>query len=310
MPLLNIQGKIYNNQKFRTALVSCSHDQIDEIMKLWNIRLLALYQLNEYDALEFEFSKLGDLNRSSLYYEHYKDSSRSGPIVLYEISLLYCLVPILKQNYTETIERLYGLLYSLKHKDKTCQMLIHVAITLLKMEDYYLGQEVLDSISKTLDEDDPEKLQLDSIRARIYLQLGDLETASKLFDNISEKSKPGENSRLLNVNQALLAISKGDWENASNHFSKILESNPNDWIICNNKSIIELYKGQVSEALKGLDALLINNPKEMARNPEAIFNLCTVYDLLDQSLERKKKALESVISPFAGDDFQIGSLKL
>lgn len=290
-------------------MISCSSnfDQIGHIMKLWNTRFLALYKLNEYDALEHEFKKLGDLNRNSLHYENYAHTGMTGPIVPFQISLMYCRVPLLKQNYTETVERLYELLYSLKHKDKSCEILTHIGNALLKMEDYFLAIQVYKTISESYDDNDPEKLELDSIRGRIYLQLGDLDGASEIFNNVSLSAN---NTRLVLTNNALLAISKGDWTEASLNFSKILETTPNNWTTCNNLAIIELYKGQITEALLTLDAALNHSPKEMARSPEAIFNLCTVYDLLDQSLEKKKKVLANVISPFSGDDFQIGSLKL
>lgn len=294
----------------RNELISCTItlEKIEHVMKLWNTRILALYKLNEYDALEHEFKKLGDLNRKSLYYENCTNTGMIGPIVPFQISLMYCRVPLLKQNYTEVVERLYRLLYSLKHKDKSCEILTHIGNALLKMEDYFLAIQVYKCVSESLEENDAEKLELDSIRGRIYLQLGDLDGASEIFNNVSLKS--ANNPRIVLINNALLAISKGDWEEASLNFSKILEISPNDWTICNNMAIIELYKGQITEALARLDEALTNCPKEMATSPEAIFNLCTVYDLLDQSLEKKKNVLANVISPFSGDDFQIGSLKL
>jgi tetratricopeptide (TPR) repeat protein len=206
------------------------------------------------------------------------------------------------------VERLYALLYSLKYKDKSWEILVHIGTTLLKMEEYFLSTEVFKCVSETFDDMDPQKLEFDSICGRIFLKLGDLDNASQIFDKVSKKSE--NNSRLVLMNNALLAISKGEWENASMEFSKILNFFPNDWATCNNVAILELYKGQISEALSRLDQLLENNPKEMATSSEAIFNLSTVYDLLDQSLERKKKVLANVITPFAGDDFQITSLKL
>ena len=277
-------------------------------MELWNFRLMALFQLNEYDALEYELNQLGDLNRNSLDYDYYPEFARQGPIVPFEISIISCLVPTLKKDYLESIERLYRLLYSLKHKDKSRQILMNVASVLLKMEDYFLALQVLKSISEDFKGQEKGKEELDSIRARIYLQLGDLQSASNLFDEIS--ATKGKSSRIVLMNQGLLEASKGDWDNALASFSKILEEFPHDWIVLNNLALIELYRGKVSESLQKLDSLLISHPKEMARNPQAIFNLCTVYDLLDQSLERKKKVLGNVISPFAGDDFQIESLKL
>lgn len=275
-------------------------------MKLWDTRILALYNLNAYDALEHEFKILGDLNRNSLYYENY--SPRTGPIVPFKISLMYCRVPLLKENYIESLERFYQLLYSLKHKDKSCEILTHIGNVLLKMEDYYLAIQVFQCVSDCYDDDDPEKLELESICGRIYLRLGDLDGASEIFNSISLKCE--NNSRLLHINSVLLAISKGEWEEASEIFSKILDMTPNDWVICNNMAIIELYRGQISEALSRLDAALMHSPKNIARSPEVVFNLCTIYDLLDQSVERKKKVLANVIVPYSGDDFQIGSLKL
>jgi tetratricopeptide (TPR) repeat protein len=277
-------------------------------MTLWYNRILALFKLNEFDALEYEFKNLGDLNRESLCYENCKNTELTGPIIPFQISLMYCRVPLLKQNYTEAVERFYTLLYSLKYKDKSWEILVHIGTALLKMEDYFLSTEIFKCVSEAFDDMDPQKLEFDSIRGRIFLKLGDLETASQIFDQVSKKSE--SNSRLVHMNNALLAISKGEWENATAEFSKILDFSPNDWATCNNIAIIELYKGQISEALSRLDQLLENNPKEMARSSEAIFNLSTVYDLIDQSLERKKKVLANVITPFAGDNFQITSLKL
>jgi tetratricopeptide (TPR) repeat protein len=282
-------------------------DNVDIIIKLWEARLVALFKLGEYDALEYEFKNL-QVNRDSLTFENFKNTGQTGPIIPFQISIMYCRVPLLKQNYTEAIERLYALFYSLKYKDKSCEILIQIGTALTKMEDYFLATQVFKCVSESMDDTDPQKLEIDSIRGRIFLQLGDLETASLIFEEISRKS--GNNSRLFHINNALQSIFNGNWEDAILDFSKILQLSPNDWLIENNIAILELYKGHVSDALARLDELLVKYPKEMATSSEAIFNLSTVYDLVDQSLERKKSLLANVISPFSGDDFQINSLKL
>lgn len=284
--------------------------------------------------MDLELKKLGDLN--ALRYENFpffwpSDSGKTGPMVPFHIKLLACLVPSLKEGgVKESISRLYQLLFEcrktrlriLRRKEKlepvkwqsdldVCretQIKVQIANELYKLPDYVLALGVLESIHMA---DVREKALLDSLKGRLHLQLGDTGAAIRFFDQVEEtldNSVP-KDAEILLTNKALLCICKGSWEMASTTLDELNTVAPS-LISKANASLVHLYKGYAIEAVKTLEQVVFTNPEESARSSETLFNLSTLYDLLDQSPGRKKALLSQVISKQSGDTFKIECLKL
>lgn len=318
--------------------MSCHPTQVQDIMRLWTIRLSALYRLGHHDVMELELKKLGDLSASQLLYDNYPhfwppESGKQGSMVPFDIRILACLPPSLKGNHSESIKRLYQFLFetrkaglrakslstsrtessrnSLADHWRTRENMIKVQIAnqLLRIPDYELAIKVLESLGLC---DLDEESEVDAVCGRLHLQLGNLSAAEAYFEKIAQRAadQPLERqSYLLFMNKGLLAIAKGDWEAASTHLSRLNSLYPG-LVVQSNLSLVSLYKGYANEALKNLELVVQQDPVAVARSTETLFNLSTLYDLLDQSLERKKKLLSTVIAKHAGDDFKPECLKL
>jgi tetratricopeptide (TPR) repeat protein len=309
-------------------------------MRLWAIRLSVLYILGQHDTMDLELKKLGDLNASKLKYDKYPhfwppDTGRSGSMVTFEVRLLACLVPSLKGNHKECIEKLYQLLYncrkySIKYKDGSSsplkseeyrssisdtwtqrEVLVKVQIVnqLIKNNDTELAIAMLETL---IYYSHIQSFEINSIIGRLHLAMGDYRTASHYFDSVESEignNPDGHQSHLLLTNKALIAMGKGDYDTALARFERLGSIAPSP-VVQSNSSLVKLYLGFAIESVKSMESLVQEYPMLVGRSIDALFNLSTLYDLLDKSQDRKKQLLKQVVSKHSGDDFKIECLKL
>ncbi|KAJ3059169.1 hypothetical protein HDU98_004803 [Podochytrium sp. JEL0797] len=174
---------------------------------------------------------------------------------------------------------------------------------------------------------------------RVYLQLGDTVQAARWIRIVEQRlllttptdaataaaslseqpasafSRPD----VVLMNRALLAIAASkDWTLATSLLTQLLEyvrsTSPTSTsqlpTIINNLSICTLYSGNVTNSLSLLEHLVLESPQTCGANSRLLFNLCTLYDLTDNSFERKRRLLGGVVAEFGGDDLEAGCLKL
>ncbi|ORY41248.1 hypothetical protein BCR33DRAFT_718897 [Rhizoclosmatium globosum] len=180
--------------------------------------------------------------------------------------------------------------------------------------------------------------ELYSALARIELQIGNMAEASKWIQAAERElclKQQVENTSILPstdfskrdiilTNRALFAVaSSGDWKLASTHLTELLEyahsiqppptsisSSYSIPVIVNNISVCHLYSGNVAQALSHLESLMLELPQVCGGSASLVFNLATLYDLTDNSMERKRRLLGGVVASYAGDDLEGGCLKL
>ncbi|KAJ3330012.1 hypothetical protein HDU76_006666 [Blyttiomyces sp. JEL0837] len=127
-------------------------------------------------------------------------------------------------------------------------------------------------------------------------------------------------------NRAFYAIAAdADWETACRYLTELVSinapsadsspesnmANPGDKAgAINNLAVCHLYMGNVGQALSFLETLAVENPSLAGGCPSLLFNLATLYDLADQSLERKRRLLGTVVASGAGDDLETACLKM
>ncbi|KAJ3098673.1 hypothetical protein HK100_005059 [Physocladia obscura] len=184
---------------------------------------------------------------------------------------------------------------------------------------------------------------------RVNLQLGNLVDAKEWIRTIEEEAaaatvqlKSSSDSAIVEretrkrlhimlMNQALLAVADaGDWDLATTCLQKLLNSvreqkehknkftdefaqkteDENVAVIVNNMAVCYLYAGNVGQALSHLETLVVESPAATGKCASVLFNLSTLYDLVDNSLERKRRLLASVVASSAGDDLDVSCLKL
>ncbi|KAJ3249678.1 hypothetical protein HDU77_007560 [Chytriomyces hyalinus] len=145
---------------------------------------------------------------------------------------------------------------------------------------------------------------------------------------------------LILTNRALLAAALGDWSLATTHLQQLLEhirstapseTSPSSAssaaaaavasttttrnalaIVINNLSIAHLYNGttNASQSLQLFESMAVELPHVMGTCAPLLFNLATVYDLVDASMDRKRRLLGGLVAVRAGDDLDTVCLKL
>ncbi|KAJ3088147.1 Trafficking protein particle complex subunit 12, partial [Quaeritorhiza haematococci] len=78
----------------------------------------------------------------------------------------------------------------------------------------------------------------------------------------------------------------------------------------NNLALCQLYMGNVNQACSFLESLAVEQPTRAGVCEVLVGNLCTLYELGESAVERKKRVLSGVVSRCGGDDFGTECLKL
>lgn len=89
----------------RQQLVVNKTMDIERILQLWYLRLLALCKLGLYQLASAELDKLGDLNRPELTYE-FHGMDGSGSLVPFELFILWARLPAWLKHPLISLERL------------------------------------------------------------------------------------------------------------------------------------------------------------------------------------------------------------
>ncbi|KAI9104534.1 hypothetical protein DFS34DRAFT_575911, partial [Phlyctochytrium arcticum] len=319
----------------RQRLLAMHPAEVKEIMRWWFVRLLALAKLKLFEFASGELTKVGcvDLDPPNLRYEKYPECfpDIKGSMLSFEIRMFWARLPGFKGAQQESISRFYRLLHMTRQMIRTCnfsgdgvaemepkhrwmareaQIQIQIANLLIDLKDYRPASAILRALSVTRP-DDPDLL---SGLGRLYLQLGNMGAARSVFtrtaDLIGRDPSLTKRPDLLLGNEAFLRMSEGDWERAVITLTQLLGLNPSSAVWVNNLALCQLYTGNVGQAVSFLDSIAIDMPRKAGVCEELLFNLCSLYDLTDLSIERKRKLLATVVSRSAGDDFDPACLKL
>ncbi|KAJ3117326.1 Trafficking protein particle complex subunit 12 [Nowakowskiella sp. JEL0407] len=317
----------------RKRLLACHPGQIDEIMRLWFLRLTAMVRLKLYEVVALELERLGEFDAPELVYEKYPDvfPGRSGKMVSLELFLFSAQFPGVKGGeYLESVNRIYKIIYPLKflyagleRVDErrevvwtqlgVCQMA--VINNLLELKDYETAIELMRGVIEEYGVN-PDIL---SALGRIYMQLGDIVSAKNTFARVEQivmqqhvdgQRMAWNRPDLVLMNRAYLHMAENDWESSTSLLTELLTIDPSNAVAVNNLAVSQLYMGNVGQAISFLESIAIDMPATAGVCESLLFNLATLFDLTDQSTERKKKILANVVSKYAGDDFAVECLKL
>ncbi|KAI8820202.1 uncharacterized protein EV422DRAFT_497174, partial [Fimicolochytrium jonesii] len=324
----------------RQLLIRTHPADVPSIMRLWYIRLVALVRLKLYEFANSELMKIsngGDLDNPALRYEAYPDvfgANKSGPMVTFELRAFWARLPSFKGNHHESINRMYTLLYTCRtmiRNAKTeaspsriwharaAQLQLQIANLLLDLKDHRAATGILRALVSSYPTDAPLACAL----GRLYLQLGNTPAARALFDQPRFRSQP-PNSPLNLLNKAFLYIAEGDFQAALSPLTALLahhsdpslsstsppQNVPSTTHALNNLALAHLYTGNVVQAVSFLDSTVIEQPATAGVCPPLLFNLSSLYDLCDATLDRKRRLVAHVVAKYAGDDFDTSCLKL
>ncbi|KAJ3206347.1 hypothetical protein HDU67_008239 [Dinochytrium kinnereticum] len=301
-------------------------------MKWWVIRLTALERLRLFDILFVELDAMGNLESPEFSQSFHPEvfPEPKGSIISFDLRFFWARSPALKGNHNDAMSRLFRLSYSLRkeprtgeedeklHQSRQTNIQLCIVGILLEVKDYRLAVSLLESFVVS----QPRNFRMLSALGRVHLQYGGVSEARRCFERVEvilrKKSGSGEpekeddfdNYDVVLANRAFLAIADGDWESAAQSLNDLIARDPSNATAINNLAVCHLYMGDVSRAISFLESVIVEMPRTAGANTSMLFNVSTLFDLADRSLERKQRLITNVISKSAGDDLDVACLKL
>lgn len=214
---------------------------------MWHIRLLALVKLGLSQLAAAEFEKLGDLDRPELF-----DNETQQSLIPFELRILYATLPTYLKYPAITLERITFLavyckkMYS-KHKDaiwkqRELQTYLVLATHWIYMKDYSAAAATMELLLQKTNNEDIDIL---SSLGRLYLQMGDIQSANRTFEKLEKNSRGDVAKEAIKANKAFLHIAQGEWSQARNILLQIYEHNNENLVVLNNLAICEIYLGNL-----------------------------------------------------------------
>uniref|UniRef100_A0A9J7Y4Z2 Trafficking protein particle complex subunit 12 n=1 Tax=Cyprinus carpio carpio TaxID=630221 RepID=A0A9J7Y4Z2_CYPCA len=311
-------------------------------LQLWFVRLSLLVKLNLFQNAELEFEPFGNLDHPNLYYEYYPTvyPGRRGSMVPFSMRVLHAELPQYLQKPQETLDRLHGIksvcqkiLSNLQEglaedgsmmnltqdnrlasiqlwRSRLSRVMYSMANCLLMMKDFVLAVETYHSI---IEYEPEQRVQLLSGMGRIFLQIGDIRTAERYFQDVekachSKGKTPDEDTSVL-MNRAFVYLSQNNYADAHTCFSSVLKLDPKNPVANNNAAVCLLYLGRLKESLGQLESLVHKDPA-LYLHESVLFNLTTMYELESSRSTQKKQALLEAAACREGDSFNVQCLKL
>uniref|UniRef100_A0A8D0D6R2 Trafficking protein particle complex subunit 12 n=1 Tax=Sander lucioperca TaxID=283035 RepID=A0A8D0D6R2_SANLU len=288
-------------------------------LQLWFVRLALLTKLNLFQNAELEFEPFGNLDQPDLYYEYYPTvyPGRRGSMVPFSMRLLHAELPQYLVKPQEALDRLHNLktvclaVRSLKlWRSRLSRVMYSMANCLLLMKDYVLAVETYHSI---IQYEPLQRVQLLSGIGRIFLQIGDVKTAERYFEDVEKAcqmtgSQPSHTTCVL-MNRAFVYLSQNNYTEAHASFTDVLKIDPKNPVANNNAAVCLLYLGRLKESLGQLEGLVQQDPA-LYLHESVLFNLTTMYELESSRSTQKKQALLEAVAGREGDSFNTQCLKL
>ncbi|KAG0284095.1 Trafficking protein particle complex subunit 12 [Linnemannia gamsii] len=331
----------------RSQILMTPSDHILELINLWYARLLALVKLGQYEMAQAELDQLGDLYGPQYRYENYApdsfaaqgsqsveqpqgDGIRRGCMVPFEMFVLRAHLQGYLGDTYEAIDQLYELIMRSKKFEAICQVSddlvgikqwqdiagqLHLMVLnyLVELKDYPSATKHARDLSRNY----PRDVNFQSGLGRLYLQLGDLVRAEEVFNEVEAmvKSHRSETEQAhfrlqLTMNQALLAVTQGQWLTAKAAFEEVLTQEPENLAATNNLAVCELYAGQLNEAIPRVEKLMFAYPTSAGTSEPLVFNMATLYELRTEGSFRKKQQVMVEVSKWAGDQFNVAMFKI
>ncbi|XP_073321554.1 trafficking protein particle complex subunit 12 [Pagrus major] len=311
-------------------------------LQLWFVRLALQTKLNLFQNAELEFEPFGNLDQPDLYYEYYPTvyPGRRGSMVPFSMRLLHAELPQYLAKPQEALDRLHNLrtvcLAILENLEKglaedgsmitltqenrrvsaklwrsrLSRVMYSMANCLLLMKDYILAVETYHSI---IQYEPQQRVQLLSGIGRIFLQIGDIKTAERYFQDVQKAcqmigSQPSHSTCVL-MNRAFVYLSQNNYAEAHTSFIEVLKIDPKNPVANNNAAVCLLYLGRLKESLGQLEGLVQQDPA-LYLHESVLFNLTTMYELESSRSTQKKQALLEAVACREGDSFNTQCLKL
>uniref|UniRef100_I3N9C2 Trafficking protein particle complex subunit 12 n=2 Tax=Ictidomys tridecemlineatus TaxID=43179 RepID=I3N9C2_ICTTR len=332
--LLTAHGQGYGKSGLPTSHTADS-------LQLWFVRLALLVKLGLFQNAEMEFEPFGSLDQPDLYYEYYPHvyPGRRGSMVPFSMRILHAELQQYLGNPQESLDRLHRIktvcskiLANLEQglaedggmssvtpesrqasiqlwRSRLGRVLYSMANCLLLMKDYVLAVDAYRMVIKYYPEQEPQLL---SGIGRILLQIGDIKTAEKYFqdvEKVTQKLDGLQGKIMVLMNRAFLYLGQNNFAEAHRFFTEILRMEPTNAVANNNAAVCLLYLGKLKDSLRQLEAMVQQDPKHYLHE-SVLFNLTTMYELESSRSVQKKQSLLEAVAGKEGDSFNTQCLKL
>lgn len=286
-----------------------SAEDYNYIFKLWHIRISCLVLAKLYSVAKEESRQLGDLGADKY---RLKDGTCIAP---WEFRLL--LVRVQGGGDTQGgLTRYYSLAREARAeaaktatgekpdeddsaiyvssnvwKQRLRNLGLYVAAMLMGMNDFSTAIDHLttlynSSVSSHNSEDVEFSKQVIPTLALAYLHIGDTLSAREWFQ------KSGSDENMKAFTSAVCSMADADWPAADTLLQDELREKGDDSVkVVNNLAITKLHEGDLNEAITLLEELISNG----SIHPTVLFNLFTLYDLLQEITVKSKTDLLSKI---------------
>ncbi|XP_025005073.2 trafficking protein particle complex subunit 12 isoform X2 [Gallus gallus] len=261
-------------------------------LQLWFVRLALLVKLNLFQNAEMEFEPFGNLDQPDLYYEYYPHvyPGRKGSMVPFSMRILHAELPQYLGNPQESLDRLHNM-------------------KIICTKDYVLAVDAYHTVIKYYPQQEPQML---SGIGRIFLQIGDIKTAEKYFqdvEKVTHKLDGLQSQIMVLMNRAFLHLGQNNFAEAHRFFTEILRIDSSNAVANNNAAVCLLYLGKLKDSLRQLEGMVQQDPKHYLHE-SVLFNLTTMYELESSRSMQKKQALLEAVAVKEGDSFNTQCLKL
>lgn len=335
--LLNAHGQGYGKSGQPT-------NHTTDSLQLWFLRLSLLVKLGLFQNAELEFEPFKNLDQPDLYYEYYPHvyPGRRGSMVPFSMRILHAELRQYLGCPQETLDRLQSMkticlkiLDNLEKgfaedgsmitmttsnrqasvqlwRSRLGRVMYSMANCLLMMKDYVLAVDAYHIVIKYYPEQEPQLL---SGIGRIFLQIGDIKTAEKYFEDVEKviqnlvNKDEAHNQIIVLMNRAFLHLGQNNFSEAHRFFTEVLKLDPTNTVANNNAAVCLLYLGKLKDSLRHLEGLVQEDPKHYLHE-SVLFNLTTMYELESSRSMQKKQALLEAVAVKEGDSFNTQCLKL
>ncbi|XP_031960406.1 trafficking protein particle complex subunit 12 isoform X2 [Corvus moneduloides] len=328
-----------HGQGYKKSGLPASHTT--DSLQLWFVRLALLVKLNLFQNAEMEFEPFGNLDQPDLYYEYYPNvyPGRKGSMVPFSMRILHAELPQYLGNPQESLDRLHSMkticakiLENLEQglaedgsmtnitqenrqasvqlwRSRLGRVMYSMANCLLMMKDYVLAVDAYHTVIKYYPQQEPQLL---SGIGRIFLQIGDIKTAEKYFqdvEKVTHKLDGLQSQIMVLMNRAFLHLGQNNFAEAHRFFTEILRIDSSNAVANNNAAVCLLYLGKLKDSLRQLEGMVQQDPQHYLHE-SVLFNLTTMYELESSRSMQKKQALLEAVAIKEGDSFNTQCLKL
>ncbi|KAK0202556.1 hypothetical protein DFS33DRAFT_1263546 [Desarmillaria ectypa] len=302
----------------RDRLVTSDPEDLTSILDLWYLRLACLARLRLFNQTSAECTNLFSVLNGIA-----PPSARQWVferILPFELEVMHARLKYWAGDHIGYLDLLSSLLSKCRLKSRTskndptsvamwkergARLALIMASQLMEMNDFGAATKLLEPLCN---QKASASSALRSTIARIYLQAGQIDMATKHFSIVA--ADPSVDASAKDMNAALLASAHGQWEIASEALRRILDKDAENFAVMNNLAVTLLAQGKLKGGIEVLEKALKMSPSSVVVAEPFLFNLSTLYELRSATGADKKRDLLVEVAQWSGDGLRTTCLKM